>query len=243
MSGATVRALALGAALAAAALAAGAPSRTLELALEPEAGVTRVRFDVGTGSIALRPSPDGRVRARLELTAQPADLRFVRWTSGAAEALVERATLANLRDGDRLVVYAAYTGPAGDRVRERWEVEVPEALLGAVRVNVGNADVRGLRRGVDVDVNVGDVRLSLGAGDARARVNVGRIEAEAEGRSYRRALLSANLGDVRAEIAGRVLPNDAAPPPTARLDLAGEGGAEHVLEVNVGAVRYAVRRP
>jgi hypothetical protein len=128
-------------------------------------------------------------------------------------------------------------------VRERWEVEVPESLLGAVRVNVGNADVRGLRRGVEVDVNVGDVRLSLGAGDARARVNVGRIEAEAEGRSYRRALLAANLGDVRAEIAGRALPNDAAPPPTARRDLAGEGEAEHVLEVNVGSVRYAVRRP
>lgn len=223
--------------------AAAAPSRTLELALEPEAGVTRVRFDVGTGSIALRPSPDGRVRARLELTAQPIDLRFARLASARAERLVDQATLAHLRDGDRLVVYAAFTGPAGDRVRERWEVEVPEALLGAVRVNVGSADVRGLRRGVDVDVNVGDARLSLGAGDARARVNVGRIEAEAEGRSYRRARLAANLGDVRAEIAGRVLPNDAAPPPTARLDLAGEGEAEHVLEVNVGSVRYAVRRP
>jgi hypothetical protein len=227
----------------AAAWAGAAPSRTLELALEPAAGVTRVRFDVGTGSIALRPSPDGRVRARLELTAQPVDLRFVRFVSRASEALVDRAALAHLRDGDRLVVYAAFGGPAGDRVRERWEVEVPETLLGAVRINVGSADVRGLRRGVEVDVNVGDARLSLGAGDARARVNVGRIEAEAEGRSYRRASLAANLGDVRAEIAGRVLANDAAPPPTARLDLAGEGEAEHLLEVNVGSVRYAVRRP
>lgn len=223
--------------------AQGAPTRTLELALEPEAGVAQVRFDVGTGSIALRPSPDGRVRARLELTAQPIDLRFARFASAAAEALVDQAVLAHLRDGDRLVVYAAFPRPAGDRVRERWEVEVPEALLGAVRVNVGNADVRGLRRGVEVDVNVGDARLSLGAGAARARVNVGRIEAEAEGRSYGRVLLSANLGDVRAEIAGRVLRNDPAPPPTARLDLAGEGEAEHVLMVNVGSVRYAVRRP
>lgn len=238
-----LRRLALIAFAAAVGAAEGAPSRTLELALEPAAGVTRVRFDVGTGSIALRPSPDGRVRARLELTAQPIDLRFVRFSSAAAERLVDQATLASLRDGDRLVVYAAFSGPAGDRVRERWEVEVPEALLGAVRVNVGNADVRGLRRGVEVDVNVGDVRLSLGAGDARARVNVGRIEAEAEGRSYRRASLSANLGDVRAELGGRVLPVDPSPPPTARLDLAGEGEAEHVLVVNVGSVRYAVRRP
>jgi len=222
---------------------AAAPSRTLELALEPAPGVTRVRFDVGTGDIALRPSPDGRVRARLELIAQPTDLRFVRWTSAAAEQLVDQAALVHLQDGDRLVVYAAFSAPAGDRVHERWEVEVPESLLGAVRVNLGDADVRGLRRGVEVDVNVGNVQLSLGAGDARARVNVGRIEAEAEGRSYRRALLSANLGDVRAELGGRVLPNDAAPPPTARLDLAGEGEAEHVLEVNVGSVRYAVRRP
>lgn len=236
-------AIVLGLALSYAGAAPAASDRALELALEPPPGVVKVRFDVGTGSIALRPSPDGRVRARLELSAQPIDLRFARFTSRQAAALVANATLTHLREGDLSVVYVAFTGPAGDRVRERWEVEVPDALVGAVRVNVGTADVRGLRRGVEAEVNLGDILLSLGAGDARAEVNVGRIEAEAEGRSYRRALLSANLGDVRAEIAGRQLPNDAAPPPTARLDLAGEGEAEHRLAVNVGSVRYAVRRP
>lgn len=235
-----------GAALFAGALFAGvaqaASERTLELVYTLEPGIARVRFDVGTGDIALRPSPDGQVRARVELQAEATDLKLVRWIRAGAERLVDGAALARLRNGDRLVVFASFPAPAGDLVRERWEVEVPEALIGEVRVNVGNADVRGLRRGVEVEINVGDARLSLGTGAARARVNVGRIEAEVVAASYARAEISANLGDVRADLAGRVLPNDPSPPPTARIVLAGEGEAVHTLTVNVGSVRYAVRQ-
>ena len=243
ISSAPIGALACALTVSLATLAAAAPVRSLELALDPEPGITRVRFDVGTGDIALRPSPDGRVRARLELTAQPIDFKVVRWSSASAEALVDGASVARVRDGDLLVIYVAFPAPAGDKVHETWEVEVPDSLLGLVRVNVGNADVRGLRQGVAVEINVGDAHLTLGIGNATARVNLGRIEAEAAGRSYAHALLSANLGDVHAEIEGRDLANDPAPPPTARLDLAGEGEAVHRLEVNVGSVRYSVRRP
>jgi len=217
--------------------------RTVEREIVGEPGVESVRFDVGHGTLTLRPSPDDKVRVRLELEARPIELGFLSFASGESQRLVDGAALGQVRDAAQLVLYAAFPAAAGDRVSERWEVEVPDRLAGLVRINVGDADVRGLRGGIDVEVNVGDARLALGVGPARVRVNVGRIEAEVEARSFGRALLGVNLGDVRAVIAGRVLPTDPAPPPTARLDLMGEGDAVHVLEVNVGSVGYSVRRP
>jgi hypothetical protein len=227
------------------ALAAGGaprvPERLLEHAAAMPDGVVQVSIEVGTGSLVLRPSPDGRLHARVELEAAATDLKLLRWRSGKAEALVAAATLAVQRRGDALALSVGYPRAAGDQVREIWEVEVPEAVATAVRVNVGSADIRGLPGGVSVEVNVGDLRLSLGAGDARAHANVGTVVAEVDGELFARAELSANLGEVAAELGGRKLPGQAALPPSSRLVLEGTGQAEYTLSANVGSVRLAVR--
>jgi hypothetical protein len=217
------------------------PERLLEHTGALPAGVRRVTIDVGTGSLVLRPSPDGRLHARVELEAVATDLKLLRWRSGKAETLVATAALAVERRGDALALSMSYAAPAGDQVRERWEIEMPEDLASVVRVNVGSADVRGLPGGVDVEVNVGDLRLSLGAGDARAHANVGSVIAEVDGEPFARAELSANLGEVGAELGGRKLPGQAALPPSSRLVLEGTGHAAYALSANVGSVRLAVR--
>lgn len=217
------------------------PERLLVHAAALPAGVARVTLEVGTGSLVLRPSPDGRLHARVELEAAATDLKLLRWRSGGAEAQVASAALSVERHGDTLTLSVAYLKPAGDQVRERWEVEVPETVATAVRVNVGSADIRGLPGGVSAEVNVGDLRLSLGAGDARAHVNVGNVVAEVDGELFARAELSANLGEVAAEIGGRRLPGQAALPPSSRLLLEGTGQAAYALSANVGSVRLAVR--
>ena len=215
--------------------------RLLEHAAALPAGVAQVELEVGSGSLVLRPSPDGRLHARVELEAVATDLKLLRWRSGRAEAMVAAATLVIERRGETLVLRVAFPLPAGDQVRERWEVEVPESAATTVRVNVGSADIRGLPGGVSAEVNVGDLRLSLGAGDARAHVNVGNVIAEVDGELFARAELSANLGEVAAEIGGRRLPGQAALPPSSRLSLAGTGQAVYLLSANVGSVRLAVR--
>ncbi len=217
------------------------PERLLEHAAALPTGVTRVMLEVGTGALVLRPSPDGRLHARVELEADATDLKLLRWRSSKAEALVASATLAVVRRGDSLQLSVSYPQPAGDQVREIWEVEVPEAMATAVRVNVGSADIRGLPGGVNVEVNVGDLRLSLGAGDARAHANVGTVIAEVDGELFARAELSANLGEVVAELGGRKLPGQAALPPSSRLVLESNGQAVYTLSANVGSVRLAVR--
>ena len=217
------------------------PERLLEHAGAVPEGVQRVTIEVGSGSLVLRPSPDGRLHARVELEAVATDLKLLRWRSGRAENLVATAVFAVQSRGDALTLSVYYPRPAGDQVRERWEVEVPEAMPSAVRVNVGSADIRGLPGGVDVEVNVGDLRLSLGAGDARAHANVGTVVAEVDGEHFARAELSANLGEVGAELGGRKLPGQAALPPSSRLLLEGTGRAVYLLTANVGSVRLAVR--
>jgi hypothetical protein len=217
------------------------PERLLEHAEPPPPGVTRVEVEVGTGSLVLRPSPDGRVHARVELEAAATDLKLARWRSGRAEAQVAAAALVVERRGESLKLRLSYPRPAGDQVRERWEVEVPDPIASSVRVNVGSADLRGLPGGVSVEVNVGDVRLSLGTGDARAHANVGNVIAEVDGEPFARAELSANLGEVSAELGGRRVPGRAALPPSSRLLLEGVGQAEYLLSANVGSVRLAVR--
>jgi hypothetical protein len=62
-----------------------------------------------------------------------------------------------------------------------------------------------------------------------------------DGELFARAELSANLGEVAAEIGGRRLPGQAALPPSSRLLLEGTGQAEYALSANVGSVRLAVR--
>ena len=181
-----------------AAAAPRVPERLLEHAAAMPSGVTRVMIEVGTGSLVLRPSPDGRLHARVELEADATDLKLLRWRSGKAEVLVASAALVVQRHGDSLQLRVGYPRPAGDEVREIWELEVPEAVATAVRVNVGSADIRGLPGGVSVEVNVGDLRLSLGAGDAHAHANVGTVVAEVDGELFAHAELSANLGEVAA---------------------------------------------
>ena len=217
------------------------PERLLEHAAALPIGATSVQIEVGTGSLVLRPSPDGRLHARVELEAAATDLKLLRWRSSKAEALVASATLAVVRRGEALQLSVSYPRPAGDQVREIWEVEVPEAVATAVRVNVGSADIRGLPGGVSVEVNVGDLRLSLGAGDARAHANVGTVVAEVDGELFARAELSANLGEVAAELGGRKQPGLAALPPSSRLVIESTGHAEYTLSANVGSVRLAVR--
>jgi len=217
------------------------PERLLEHAAALPAGVQRVRIEVGTGSLVLRPSPDGRLHARVELEAVATDFKLLRWRSGRAETQVAEATLAVEAHGDALLLDVRYPRPAGDQVRERWELEVPEEVATAVRINVGSADIRGLPGGVEVEVNVGELRLSLGAGHARAHANVGSVVAEVDGELFAHAELSANLGEVAAEIGGRKLPGQAALPPSSRLLLEGTGRAEYALSANVGSVRFAVR--
>ncbi len=217
------------------------PERLLEHAASLPAGVARVQVEVGTGSLVLRPSPDGRLHARVELEAVATDFKLLRWRSGRAENQVTDAALAVEAQGDALLLDVRYPRPAGDQVRERWELEVPEEVATAVRINVGSADIRGLPGGVSVEINVGDLRLSLGAGDARAHANVGSVIAEVDGELFARAELSANLGEVAAEIGGRKLPGQAALPPSSRLVLEGTGPAVYTLSANVGSVRFAVR--
>jgi len=217
------------------------PERLLEHTAALPAGADHVTIEVGTGSLVLRPSPDGRLHARVELEAVSTDLKLLRWRSGGAETLVATASLAVAQQGTALALAVSYPRPAGDQVREIWEVEVPEQVATAVRVNVGSADVRGLPGGVSVEINVGDLRLSLGTGDARAHANVGSVIAEVDGELFARAELSANLGEVEAELGGRRVPGQAALPPSSRLVLEGSGSARYLLSANVGSVRLAVR--
>jgi hypothetical protein len=228
------------------ALAAGAvdaaPVRNIDRALEVPAGVTRVALDVGTGSLVLRPSPDGRLHLHVELTARTRGWGALRWTSSRAERLVESGDVA-LRSRDAsLEVAMTYPAAAGDLVEERWEVEVPESLAARIRINVGDADLRGLPGGIDAEVNVGDLRMSLGSGDARGHTNVGRLIAEVDGVPFAHATLDVNLGEVSAEVGGTRLPAEAVPPPAARLTVVGQGSAEYRLSANVGSVRLAVRQ-
>lgn len=244
---AALGALALGALLLviarglAAAPAAKVPERLLEHSSALPAGAQRVNIEVGSGALVLRPSPDGRLHARVELEAIATDLKLLRWRSARAEQQVATALLAVERQGDEISLAVAYARPAGDKVRERWEVEVPEDVASTVRVNVGSADLRGLLGGLDAEVNVGELRLTLGAGDVRAYANVGTVVAEVDGERFARAELSANLGEVGAELVGRKLSGQAALPPSARLVLEGTGRANYSLGANVGSVRLAVR--
>jgi len=233
------------AALCALALLAGgaqaAPQRSLERTQALEAGITRVSFSVGTGSLVLRPSPDARLHLRVELVARTRGWGALRWTSARSERLVGSAAVALRRVEGTLEVAMGYPAAAGDLVEERWEVDVPETLAARVRINVGDADVRGLPGGVDVEVNVGDLRLSLGPGDARAHANVGRLVAEVDGVAFAHATLEVNLGEVSAEVGGTAMPSEPVPPPAARLSVVGQGSAEYRLSANVGSVRLTVR--
>src|SRR5258707_13653261 len=91
------------------------PERLLEHAAALPAGVVHVDIEVGSGSLVLRPSPDGRLHARVELEAVATDFKLLRWRSGRAETQVAAATLAVEPRGDSLLIDVRYPRPAGDQ--------------------------------------------------------------------------------------------------------------------------------
>lgn len=237
----TMRLMRGAAVLLAAGLGAGALAEPRELSGSTEAkGLTGLRLEAHVGSVEVRATDADKVSWTLKLEPDPDD----GWFSGGrkdAQKAVDGAKVRAVAAGETWELEVELPrGADFDDVEEHWTIEVPARFALDLDANVGEVRVEGVSGGVEAELNVGDLRVAVLKGDVRAHLNVGDLRIESRTKSLGRVRLEANVGDVGMRIAGKSIDNERSFPVGAGLSYRAEGEDDIEGKVNVGEVSVRV---
>ena len=183
--------------LAAAVLAFGSTARAGgERVLEhrqPAAGIRSLSLDTGVGDVTVVAGEGEEIVARVTLKPRRGGFPFF-GSSSKGRRQVEEARIEARRSGDELELGIA--GPEKDRrFEERWEVTVPARLSLDLDVGVGDVKISGVSGGVTLDSGVGDVEMEVSGGDLTIDAGVGDVNISIPVGAVGTVDLDAGVGD------------------------------------------------
>lgn len=220
---------------------AAALAEPRELAGSAEAkGLTTLRLDAHVGSVEIRGTDADRISWKLKLEPDPDDGWFMGGRKDA-QAAVDGAKVRGAAAGEAWELELELPrGADFDDVEEHWTIEVPARFAVDLEANVGELRVDGVAGGVEVELNVGELRIAVLKGDVRASLNVGDMRIESKTKSLGRVKLEANVGDVGMRIAGRSIETNRSFPVGAGLTVGNDGEDDVEGRVNVGEITVRV---
>jgi hypothetical protein len=224
-----------------AAVSAGALAEARTLTGTSDAkGLKDLRLDAHVGSVEIRATDAERISWTLKLEPDEDD----GWFSGGrkdAQKAIEGAKVRAVVAGESYELELDLPrGTDFDDVEEHWTIEVPSRFAIDLEANVGEVRVEGIAGGVEAELNVGEMRIAVIKGDVRASLNVGDLRVESRTKSLGRVRLEANVGDASMRIAGKTIETNRSFPVGAGLSVSNDGEDDIEGRVNVGEVTVRV---
>jgi len=135
------------------------------------ADVERVELRLPPGSVRIEPSPDGRLRAELDVHCS--------FDDSHCEERAGRLSLESSRQGNSLTLRVdGASGLSSLKLRFRGRILVPQGKVLEVDFPAGELTIKGVRGDLHVDVGAGEVAIVLREDDVRSvRLGVGIGEA------------------------------------------------------------------
>jgi len=228
--------------LAAVGLSAAALAGERELTGSTDAkGLKSLRLEAHVGSVEITAADGDRISWTLRLVPDDDNAWFS--SRKEAQAAVAGAKLRAAAAGDAWELSLELPrGVDFDDVEEHWEVKVPTRFAVEVDGNVGEVRVTGMGGGVDAELNVGDLRVDVPQGDVRARLNVGDLSILSRTKSMGRAVLEANVGSVDLRVDGKRIESAGFMVVGGGVKSDGTGDDDVDARVNVGEVSVRVER-
>lgn len=203
-------------------------------------GLKGLRLEAHVGSVEIKATDADRVTWTLKLEPDDDDGWFTGGRKDAQKA-VDGAKVRAAAAGETWELEIELPrGADFDDVEEHWTIEVPTRFALDVEANVGEVRIDGVAGGVDAELNVGDLRINVAKGDVRASLNVGDLRIETRTGSLGRVKLGANVGDANLRLAGKRIDTDRTFPVGANLNYSGDGDDDIEGRVNVGEVSVRV---
>lgn len=203
-------------------------------------GLKTLRLEAHVGSVEIRGTDADKISWTLKLEPDDDD----GWFSGGrkdAQKAVDGAKVRAVAAGESWELEVDLPrGADFDDVEEHWTIEVPTRMAIDVDSNVGEVRIDGVAGGVEAELNVGELRISVLKGDVRASLNVGDLRIESRTKSLGRTRLEANVGDVGMRIAGKSIETNRSFPVGAGLTVSNDGEDDIEGRVNVGEVSVRV---
>lgn len=177
-----------------------------------------LRLESAVGAVRITGGAGSRVQAEVELSCSILGGDRCREVAGGLKLVAERrGEILELRLGGL---------PDGDGVRgltAAWHLQVPAAL------------------GLDLQLGVGDLRITSMLGDVDASVGVGRVEILASAGAVKAVDLTSGVGDVDLLVRNRSVEEGGSGFVDDRLEwAAGAGSARLHVDCGVGSVRVSL---
>ncbi len=204
-------------------------------------GLKALRLDAHVGDIEVTATDGDRISWTLRL--EPDDDHT--WFSSRSDAqkAVDGAKLRAAAAGEAWELAVELPrGTDHDDVIEHWEVKVPVRFALDVDSNVGEVRLSGMGGGIDAELNVGELRIEVPQGDVRARLNVGDLAIVSHTRSLGRATLESNVGGADLKVDGKRIESSGFMVVGGGIKSEGSGDDDVDARVNVGEVTVRVER-
>ena len=222
--------------------AGGAMAEDRELSGSTDAkGLKSLRLDAHVGTVEIVAKDGDRISWKLRLEPDSDD----GWFSSRkdAQAAVDGAKVRAGAAGDHWELELELPrGTDFDDVKEHWTIEVPTRFAVELDANVGEVRLTGMAGGVEAKLNVGDLRIEVPQGDVRARLNVGDLSIVSHTKSMGRAELESNVGSVDLRIDGKRVESAGFMVVGGGVKSSGPGDDDVDARVNVGEARVRVER-
>jgi hypothetical protein len=115
---------------------------------------------------------------------------------------VEAASLSAEVRRDRLEVTIEPKADDDRRFEENWTVTIPASIAVKMNHGVGDIDIRGVEKGIEIDSGVGDVRVEAGGGDVSIDLGVGTAVVRAPAAVYASAEGAGGVGEANLTVRG-----------------------------------------
>lgn len=205
-------------------------------------GIKTLRLEAHVGTVEIRGTDAERISWTLKLEPDTDDGWFSSGRDDAQKA-VDGAKVRAVAAGESWELEVDLpSGADFDDVEEHWTIEVPVRLALDLDSNVGQVRVTGVAGGVEAELNVGEMRIDVPKGDVRASLNVGDLTIDTRTASLGRVRLEANVGDVGLRIGGKRIETNRSFPVGAGLSVSNDGEDDIEGKVNVGEVTVRAER-
>jgi hypothetical protein len=162
----------------------------------PATGLQNLKFESTAGEAKIGVSPDDTVHLKLKLQQEERRVLGITLPSEATSKDIEGAKVGQKRDGDTLVVSAAF--PSGDDhhidAKQEWEVQVPARFGVDASMKEGRIVISGVSGGVKTQLSAGETVIHVAAGPVSARLGAGRLHVISDASQPRNLSIRSTFG-------------------------------------------------